>query len=248
MPVPTLVSPPPTTPSTALDPSSTSGSAPTAAAPLPHDGRSLASVLHVLPWPDPVIDAKGHDPRSPYVERFWLGLLGPSTTWLLRRVASGLEAHPDGFELPLVETARALGLGTPSGRHAPFVRSIQRACQFKLARWHGDQLEVRRMLPPLSRGQVAKLPPSAQLAHQEWLDHELHLPAHEVQLRQARRLALSLLELGEELESAERWLVRWKYQPVVAHRAAAWAWAQHLAALAAGSTGAGAGTEGETPG
>ncbi len=34
--------------------------------------------LTVEAWPDPVIDQLGHDPRSAYVERFWLGVLGPS--------------------------------------------------------------------------------------------------------------------------------------------------------------------------
>jgi hypothetical protein len=67
--------------------------------------------LHIKPWPDPVIDRVGHDPRSAYVERFWLGILGPSTTWLLRRLAAGLEAAPAGFDLTLSETARCLGLG-----------------------------------------------------------------------------------------------------------------------------------------
>jgi hypothetical protein len=33
----------------------------------------------VTPWHDPVVEAVGHDLRSPYVERFWLALLGPST-------------------------------------------------------------------------------------------------------------------------------------------------------------------------
>jgi hypothetical protein len=36
--------------------------------------------IAIRPWPDEVIDAVGHDPRSAYVERFWLGVLGPSTT------------------------------------------------------------------------------------------------------------------------------------------------------------------------
>ena len=43
-------------------------------------------------WPDPVVDELGHDPRSTYVERFWLPVLGPSTVWFLRRVADGLGA------------------------------------------------------------------------------------------------------------------------------------------------------------
>ena len=45
--------------------------------------------LTIRPWADPVIDRVGHDPRSSYVEQFWLAILGPSTTWLLRRRTSG---------------------------------------------------------------------------------------------------------------------------------------------------------------
>ncbi len=74
---------------------------------LPAD-TSPVSVLSILPWPDGVIDALGHDPRSLYVERFWLGILGPSTTWLLRHLASGLDASPGGFDLDLAQTAQAL--------------------------------------------------------------------------------------------------------------------------------------------
>src|SRR5258706_9957775 len=70
-----------------------------------------ADVLTIRPWPDDVIDALGHDPRSIYVERFWLGVLGPSTIWLLRRIAMGFESSPAGFELPLGETAQAIGIG-----------------------------------------------------------------------------------------------------------------------------------------
>ena len=47
-----------------------------------------SETLTIRPWPDEVIDRLGFDPRSPYVERFWLGVLGPSTTWLMRRFAA----------------------------------------------------------------------------------------------------------------------------------------------------------------
>src|SRR2546423_1106786 len=60
-----------------------------------------ADSLTIRPWPDEVIDTVGLDPRSYYVETFWLGVLGPSTTWLLRRLVNGLEASPAGFELDL---------------------------------------------------------------------------------------------------------------------------------------------------
>ena len=39
-----------------------------------------SDTLTVVPLPDDVIDALGHDPRSHYVETYWLGTLGPPTT------------------------------------------------------------------------------------------------------------------------------------------------------------------------
>src|ERR1700694_6322502 len=87
--------------------------------------------LLIRPWPDDVIDALGFDPRSAYVETYWLGILGPSTTWLLRRLVAGLDIAPEGFELPLAETARQLGLGDRGGRHSPFLRAVTRTVQFE---------------------------------------------------------------------------------------------------------------------
>jgi hypothetical protein len=176
----------------------------------------------------------GHDPRSAYVEQFWLGILGPSTTWLMRRLAAGLDDSPAGFELPLAETARALGLGDKGGRHSPFMRALSRVCQFDLGQLQGDDgLDVRRRLPPLNRRQVARLPEALQEAHQQWQDEQLHTPrAQQLRVR-SRRLALSLVELGEDVEAAERQLSRWRFPPALAREAAAWAWDRHRQAAAA---------------
>ena len=53
-----------------------------------------ADRLHIVPWLDPVADPHGLHPCSRYVELYWLGIVGPSTTWLLRRFSYGLEMHP----------------------------------------------------------------------------------------------------------------------------------------------------------
>jgi hypothetical protein len=39
----------------------------------------IPQTLHIVAWTDPVIDTLGHDPRSWYVEQFWLGIIGPTT-------------------------------------------------------------------------------------------------------------------------------------------------------------------------
>jgi hypothetical protein len=196
---------------------------------LAEDASPLMATLVIRPWPDPVIDVLGHDPRSAYVERFWLGILGPSTTWLLRLLAAELEAAPDGCELDVAETASTLGLGTRGGRHSPFMRALVRCCRFDLAEVRGDgSVGVRRRVPPLNRRQLLRLPPSLQEAHRQWQEATLHVPADEQQLRRCRRLALSLVELGEDREVAEDQLLRWRFPPALAREAAAWAWDRHF--------------------
>jgi hypothetical protein len=136
--------------------------------------------LRIEPWPDPVIDEVGYDPRDVYVEWFWLSVLGPSTVWLLRRLVAGFDHAPEGFELDVPECAAVLGLNNNGGRNATFIRTLRRTCQFHLARRvDASTLQVRRRVPPLTRNQVLRLPPSLRDAHARWLEDELaqHLAA-----------------------------------------------------------------------
>jgi hypothetical protein len=93
----------------------------------------MTGAIHVMPWPDPVLDAIGHDPRSWYVETFWLPTLGPTALLLLRHLADRFESNPKGVDLPVADTAAALGLGPRTGQQSPLVRSLTRLQQFELA-------------------------------------------------------------------------------------------------------------------
>ena len=192
-----------------------------------------SETVTVRPWMDETLDRIGFDPRSPYVERFWLGIVGPSVTWLVRRIAAGFDAAPDGFEMPLGETARALGLGDPGGRNSAFFRTLTRMVQFDLARVPGPgEMQVMRRLPPLSRRQVARLSPALQEAHERWMASALEVPPAEAARRRSRQLALSLLELGEDPDEVERQLIRWRYHPAMARESLCWAVDRHREALA----------------
>ncbi len=132
--------------------------------------------LNVIAWPSDVIDRVGHDARSRYVETFWLGVLGPSTTWLLRYLVDELEAQPTGFTLLLPETASRLGVGMKGGRHSPFVRALGRLVQFEMAQLQSDNiLAVRRRVPSLSRRHTAKLSNVLQSQHAEWQQRQLQV-------------------------------------------------------------------------
>lgn len=183
-----------------------------------------APTLAIEIWDDPVIDALGYPPRSTYVEHFWLSILGPSTTWLVRHIDARLEQWPDGFTLDLGATAEALGLGAGRGRHSPLVRALHRACQFGVARAGGDQtLAVRRHLPPLTRHQIDRLPAGVRAQHETWHAVERDAATLAAQRRRARRVALALAELDEDVPTTEQRLHRWKVHPVVAQEAAVWA-------------------------
>lgn len=196
--------------------------------------------LRVTPWSDPVIDRVGHDPRTVYVERFWLGILGPSATWLLRLLVDRLDVEPEGYDLDLDECARSLGLGRRLGPNGAFTRTLARCCQFGAARFLGPaELEVRRKLPPLTRRQIARLPDSLQAAHERWIDRPPAVLTDDMRER-ARQLALSLVELGEDRAGTERQLLRWRFHPALAGEATSWALDRH--ARRAGAAGPPGGT------
>lgn len=122
--------------------------------------------LHVVPWADPFLDRVGVDLRSGYVERFWLPVLGPSATWLLRRLADGLDRAPEGFDVDVGVLAACLGIGGPDSRHAPISRALRRCARFGLVRPMGDDvLAVRRCAGPLPAQSLARLPAPLRAAH-----------------------------------------------------------------------------------
>lgn len=123
------------------------------------------SRLNIVAWPDPLIDAYGHKPGSPYVEAVWLGILGPSTTLCWQRLARLAAARP-GTSIDTVDLAVSLGLSGNLGPNAPISRTLGRMVSFGAAQRSDDTLAVRRVLPDLPDRMTARLSHTARLAHQ----------------------------------------------------------------------------------
>lgn len=162
--------------------------------------HQLDRLVIIRPWPDPVVESIGFEPRSRYVEMFWLGVLGPSATWLLRRIVDGLDSYPDGYELDLVETALGMGLVFTPGRHGPFSRALQRCVLFGIATNTGDGLAIRRRVPPLAARHLDRLPEHLRVAHREWM----RTPPTGIDRMRACALAESLAAAGDGPEDIER--------------------------------------------
>lgn len=137
----------------------------------------------IHPWVDPLVDARGHDPRSIYVERYWLSVIGPTATWIMRRFADLFDEHPDGFVLDLAHTAHTMGLSYERGPASPFGRALNRCVMFGLARELADGFSVRRRLPPVSARQLDRLPPDVRTEHDEWVRRTVNVDVREVERR-----------------------------------------------------------------
>ena len=184
--------------------------------------------VRVVTWHDELVESIGVDPRSAYAEQFWLPVLGPSATWLMRRLVGRLESFPEGFDLDLGETSLALGLGSSQGRNSTIGRTIGRCVRFDVARYlGGNTLAVRRLVAPLPRRHLLRLPTALQEQHRTWESARQRVPAFEAAARRARLLALDLAELGEDGERIERHLARWGVHPAMACDAASWARSRH---------------------
>lgn len=112
--------------------------------------------LVIEQWDDPLVEQLGHPARSPYVERYWLPILGPSSIVLLRH----LSLCELGMEHDLSELSQRMGMtANVGGRHAPIRRTISRLCNFGAARPGGyGRLQVRSYLPPLPQRYHVRLP------------------------------------------------------------------------------------------
>ena len=133
------------------------------------------------------------------------GTLGPTATWLVRRLAAGFDDQPDGYDLDLATTAQALGLSYSKGASSAFAKAFGRCIMFGLAHQRSDGYAVRRLLPDVARRHLSRMPHVVQQEHERWLEaargHRLEV------LQRARSLAVAMLDAGDDAELIEPQLV-----------------------------------------
>ena len=125
--------------------------------------------LTVVPWLDTTVESVGFGARSDYVEWFWLPVLGPSATWLLRRIDFGFDDFPNGYLLDTRATALSLGVAARGDTGTIFGRAVSRLQMFGVAQTARTGLAVRRVLPPVPHRHLQRMPHHLQSAHADWL-------------------------------------------------------------------------------
>ncbi len=141
----------------------------------------IPTSVMIRPWVDPVVDQRGHDPRSAYVEHYWLSVIGPTATWIMRRLAEGFDAEPSGFTLDLEHTATSMGLSFERGANSPFGKALHRCVMFGLAHPLSDGFAVRRRLPTVPLRHLKRLPDDVQAAHAEWARRTIRMESRDIE-------------------------------------------------------------------
>ncbi len=183
---------------------------------------------------DPRHDYRYHDPRSVYVERFWMSVLGPSAILFLRLIARELSAvstNDDGVVLELSNVSRRLGLGFKGGKKSALMRTIERCCTFGMAnRVDTAVLDVRTSIPPMPSNLHNRLTKALREEIVRWTrTHD----CHKIDDEQARSLAQNILDMGHGLhESAER-LMMLNVDLETSQKSVAWSWAKSVSHPAA---------------
>lgn len=128
-----------------------------------------ADYWYVTPlYDDPLTD--GWFAISDYVERFWLPILGPTSTLILRHCYGPL-SDTGNYALDLELAPQMFGIGPGRSRHSIWARSIMRLVQFGMARCKSaEELEMRTIIPGLSSGQVVKLHPELAAQHRTFIE------------------------------------------------------------------------------
>lgn len=157
----------------------------------------------IRPWLDPLVDEAGHDPCSRYVERFWLGVLGPTATWVMRRLATGLADAPDGFRIDLTTLAKTMGLSYNTERSSPFSKALQRCVMFGLMHQTAEGFAVRRRVPTVAHRHLRRMPAALQHEHHAWASQSVQVD----ELARAHQIAMAMIDSGDDLDVVEHQLV-----------------------------------------
>lgn len=114
------------------------------------------TVVPVTRWLDPSVEKSGFSVVDPYVEVAWLPVVGPSATWMLRRLDAWLPDPESRVDVDLSELGQLLGLGPSMLPGSSVQRTLGRLVRFGLADWSGTSCasgrRFRRCHPVISIG------------------------------------------------------------------------------------------------
>ncbi|MFM8870428.1 MAG: hypothetical protein ACKOFD_02480 [Actinomycetota bacterium] len=139
-------------------------------------------LITVAPWRQASITRSCPLAECRYLEQFWLGILGPTATWLARHLSRLVMAQSEvntshvGITVDISELGARLGVSTQPLHDSVLSRAINRLIMFNFAAPSGSDesvLEMRTTAPRVSDRLVARMHPSLRDAHWQWVSQSV---------------------------------------------------------------------------
>ncbi len=125
------------------------------------------SALELRTWTDPPGGGIGVDPRSPYVDHFWVPAIGPVAVCMAQLLIRTVNRESAGLVVALTDLATRLGVGVGETGLAALgeaLHALEAAAVVQLA--EDGSVLVRSELPYLGPTELAHLPQTLRATHQ----------------------------------------------------------------------------------
>lgn len=133
---------------------------------------------------------------DPYIETFWLPVLGPTATWLMNELCFQALTSSGSFTIPTHEMSLRVGTGSREGTSSPVVKQLSRLCQAHVVyRYSQSEYLVPRTIEPVKKPLILKLSDEQLARHEKWMDRLQTSPA-ETQKKRVRALVTRLEMMG----------------------------------------------------
>jgi hypothetical protein len=131
----------------------------------------LPDLLTFEAWTDPEIDQRAQPPDGTYSRLAWLPTIGPSSWLIWTTIARQLQRERT-VTWQTVTLASAHGLGHGTGRTSTIARTLDRLARYHLLLPGEPTWLIRASAPPVSDGNIRRLPAFVQAVHLDTWQHD----------------------------------------------------------------------------
>ncbi len=142
-----------------------------------------SGLLTITAWRHAIVTPSCDLATCTYLERFWLGILGPTATWLARylsRVITDANCRPDppvALSIDWHELSARLGVSAQPLHDSVLARAFNRLIMFNFATTLGQVgvpcLAVRTTAPRVPDRLLSRLHPVLREEHNRWSSHRV---------------------------------------------------------------------------
>ena len=107
--------------------------------------------------------------NDPYIDKFWLPILGPTAALLLHELMSKALIKNDPFHSTIGELSTCIGVGNREGNASPIAKNLKRLCDFGLISKYNELFYVPTNIEQMPEDKLRKLSYTLQSDHKRWI-------------------------------------------------------------------------------